>query len=190
MKKWFWFILLFILLVTGAIQLYKSVNILGDTIEVVRDTKDISLNSFLAQYASWTFTKIVLEDETSLKGYQYLGTWNSVSFMTVNKNLTEQYVNVFTTKKPLGTSLSDLWISLTGSVIVDVKFNEKSRRAQLLQDVWPLLLFFVIFILIFRFAMPKGGGGGFPFSVKAGKLNTAKTMKTRFSDVEKPSQIS
>lgn len=30
--------------------------------------------------------------------------------------------------------------------------------------------------------MPKSGGG-FPFSVKAGKLNTSKTMKTKFSDV-------
>ena len=30
--------------------------------------------------------------------------------------------------------------------------------------------------------MPKGGGG-FPFSVKAGKLNSPKTMKTKFSDV-------
>ena len=31
--------------------------------------------------------------------------------------------------------------------------------------------------------MPKGGAGGFPFSVKVGKLNDAKTMKTRFVDV-------
>lgn len=30
--------------------------------------------------------------------------------------------------------------------------------------------------------MPKGGGG-FPFSVKAGKLNNSKTIKTKFSDV-------
>lgn len=31
--------------------------------------------------------------------------------------------------------------------------------------------------------MPKGGNGGFPFSVKAGKLNTSKNSKTKFSDV-------
>ena len=55
--------------------------------------------------------------------------------MTVKKNLTEQYVNLFETKKPLGTSLNDLGISMTGAVIVDVKFNEKSWRSQLLQDV-------------------------------------------------------
>ena len=55
--------------------------------------------------------------------------------MTVKKSLIEQYVNVFETKKPLGTSLKDLGISMTGAVIVNVKFNEKSRWAQLLQDV-------------------------------------------------------
>ena len=182
MKKWFRFVLLFILIITGAIQIYKTVSVQGDTIEVVRETKEVSLNDFLKQYNDWTFTKIVLEDETSLKGYQYLWTGASVSFMTVKKNLIEQYMNVFETKKPLGTSLKDLWISMTGTVIVDVKFNEKWRFKQLLQDIWPLLLFFVIFILILKFAMPKNWGG-FPFSVKSGKLNTSKTMKTRFSDV-------
>ena len=155
----------------------------GSTIEVVRDTQQVSLNDFLKQYTSGTFSKIVLEDETSLKGYQVLGTWKSVSFMSVQKKLVEQYVNVYETKKPLGTSLKDLWISLTWKVIVDVKFNEKSWRSTLLQDVWPLIVFFIILMLLFKFAMPKGGAGGFPFSVKAGKLNTSKNMKTKFSDV-------
>jgi len=158
-------------------------NVQWDIIQVVRETKQISLNDFLKQYNSWTFVKITLEDEILLKGYQNLGTWDSVSFMTIQKTLTEQYVNVYETKKPLGTSLKDLWISLTWPVIVDVKFNEKTWRSSLLQDVWPLLIFFVILVLIFKFAMPKGGAWGFPFSVKAGKLNTAKNMKTKFSDV-------
>ena len=65
---------IFILLTTGAIQLYKTVSVQGDTIEVVRETKDVSLDSFLKQYNNKTFAKIVLEDETSLKGYQYMGT--------------------------------------------------------------------------------------------------------------------
>ncbi|MEI6672529.1 MAG: hypothetical protein WCL02_04175 [bacterium] len=44
------FVLLFILLSTGAIQLYKMVAVQGDIIEVVRDTKEVSLNDFLKQY--------------------------------------------------------------------------------------------------------------------------------------------
>lgn len=183
MKKWMWFVLLFILIVTGAIQVYKTINIQWGVVEVVRETKNVSLNDFLKQYTSWTFTKIVLEDETSLKGYQDMGTWNSLSLMSIKKNIVEQYVTLYETKKPLGTSLKDLWISLTWPVVVDVKFNEKSRRSTLLQDVWPLLIFFILLILIFKFAMPKGGAWGFPFSVKAWKLNTSKNQKTKFSDV-------
>lgn len=163
--------------------MYKTITVQGSIIEVVRETKDVSLNDFLKQYTQWTFKKVVLEDETSLKWYEYLGTGASMPLMTFKKQLTEQYLNVFETKKPLGTSLKDLWISLTGPVIVDVKFNEKTWRASLLQDVWPLLFVFVLLLLIFKFAMPKGGAGWFPFSVKAGKLNTSKTMKTKFSDV-------
>ncbi|MCX6823977.1 MAG: ATP-dependent zinc metalloprotease FtsH [candidate division SR1 bacterium] len=183
MKKGLWFTLLFILIVTGGIQAYKTINVQGNIVEVVRETKEVSLNDFLKQYSAGTFTKIVLEDDTSLKGYQNLGTGSSVSFLSVPKKLTEQYVNLFETKKPIGTSLKDLGISLTGPVIIDVKFNEKTWRSTLLQDVGPLLIFFVILFLIFKFAMPKGGAGGFPFSVKAGKLNTSKNMKTKFSDV-------
>jgi len=182
MKKWFRFILFFILVVSWAIQLYKTTSIKGDKVEVVRNTKEVPLNDFLKQYNAWIFTKISLEDETSLKWYEYLETGSSASFITVKKTLIEQYVNVFETSKPIGTSLGDLWISMTWKVVVEVKFNEKSRRSTLLSDVWPLLLFFVIFILVLKFAMPKGGTW-FPFAVKSGKLNTSKTMKTRFSDV-------
>ncbi len=182
MKKWFRFILFFILFVSWAIQIYKTAIFKGDVVEVVRDTKELSLNDFLKYYHDGIFDKIILEDETSLKGYQYLETWTSMQFMTVRRTLVEQYVNEYDTKKPLGTSLSDLWISLTGNVIVDVKFNQESRRSKILTDVVPLILFFVIFLIILRFAMPKWGGA-FPFSVKAGKLNTSKTIKTKFSDV-------
>lgn len=183
MKKWLWFVLLFVLVITGGIQAYKTISTQGEVIQVIRETKQVSLNDFLEQYNSWTFSKIALEDEISLKGYQNIGTGDSVSFMGVKKKLVEQYVNLYETKKPLGTSLKDLWISMTGAVIVDVRFNEKSWRSTLLQDIWPLILFFIILMLLFKFAMPKGGAGGFPFSVKAGKLNTSKNQKTKFSDV-------
>ncbi len=183
MKKWLWFFLLFIFLATGAIQIYRNVSIQGDVVEVVRETKDVSLNDFLKHYNGGLFTKIVLEDETSLKWYQDLGTGDSVSLVTFKKHFTQHYTNLYTTKKPLGTSLKDLGISLTGKVIVEVKFNEKTWRSSLLSDIWPLLIFFVLLMLIFKFAMPKGGAGGFPFSVKAGKLNNPKATKTKFSDV-------
>ncbi len=169
-------------MITGAIQLYNKLYVAGDTIEVVRTTKELSLNDFLSNYKKWTFAKIVLEDETSLKGYENLGTGTSATFMSIQKNFVENYVNIYETKKPLGTSLTDLWISLTWPVTVDVKFNQEWWVSKLLSDIWPLLLFFVIFLLVLKFAMPKWGGW-FPFSIKAGKLNTPKDTKTKFTDV-------
>jgi len=182
MKKWFWFILFFILLISWISQIYKTFDVTWDTVNVVRESDTVSLNNFLDKYQQWIFTKVVLEDEIDLKWYQYLETWASTSFMTIRKTLVEQYVNLYETTKPLWTSLSDLWISLTWNVMVEVVFNQKSFWAKLLSDVWPLLLFFVLFILILRFAMPKWGWG-FPFNIKAGKLNNAKTIKTKFKDV-------
>jgi len=182
MKKWFWFVLLFIILVSWAIQLYKSVVVHGDVVDVVRDRYELSLNDFLQDYREGVYTKILLEDETSLKWYEYLWTWNTISFMSVKKSITENYVNEYSTKKPIGTSLNDLGISLTWKVMVDVVFNEKTIRSKLLSDIGPLLVFFLLLMLVFRFVMPKWWWG-FPFSVKAGKLNDAKAIKTKFSDV-------
>lgn len=182
MKKWLRYVIGFILIVSTAIQVYKVASVKGDVVEVVRENKEIPLNDFLQGYKTGLFSKIVLEDETSLKGYEYLETWASPSFMLVRKTLIQQYVNVYETKKPLGTSLSDLGISMTGNIVVDVQFNEETRRSNLLSEIWPLLLFFVLIMFVLRFAMPKGGGG-FPFSVKAGKLNNSKTIKTKFTDV-------
>jgi hypothetical protein len=34
------------------IQLYKTVSVQGDTIEVVRETKDVSMNDFLKKYSA------------------------------------------------------------------------------------------------------------------------------------------
>lgn len=182
MKKWFRFVIVFILIVTGVIQAYKWVNVDGDKLQVVLKTKEISLNTFLQQYNKNVFTKVALEDETDLKWYQYVGTGKTMSLMSLKKSLTEQQYNLFTTKKPLNTSLKDLGISLTWSIPVDVVFNKQSVLSKVVENVGPILLFFVLILLFMKFAMPKGGGG-FPFNVKVGKLNTGKTIKTRFNDV-------
>lgn len=182
MKKWFRFIIVFILIVTGVIQAYKWANVDGDKLQVVLKTEDVSLNNFLQQYNKNVFTKVALEDETDLKWYQYVGTGKTLSLMSLKKNLTEQQYNLFTTTKPVGTSLKDLGISLTWSVPVTVLINKQSVWSKIFENVGPILLFFVLILLFMKFAMPKGGGG-FPFNVKVGKLNTGKTIKTRFNDV-------
>ena len=182
MKKWFRFVLGFIIIVSGFFQMYSSMRISGDVVEVVRKTEKVSLNDFLQKYAQHTFTKIVVEDETDLQGFQDVGTGRTFALMSLQKNLTEKYVQLYTTQKPLGTSLKDLGISLTGSVPVEVVFNKEGIVGKVVEAVWPILLFLVLIFFFMKFSMPKWGGG-FPFSVKVGKLNTGKTIKTRFVDV-------
>lgn len=182
MKKGFRFILVFILLITGILQVYKSANITWDKLEVIGKEQNVSLNEFLNNYIKGNFTKVVLEDETDLKGYQYVGTGKTVSFMSLKKSLTEEKYNLLTTKKPINTSMSDLGISLTWSIPVDIVFNKQSVLSKIFENVWPLLLFLVLLFFLMRFIMPKGGGG-LPFNIKVGKLNTGKTITTRFIDV-------
>lgn len=183
MKKWFRFVLAFIVIVSGFFQLYSSLRISWNEVEVVRKTEKVSLNDFLQKYTQHTFSKIVVEDETDLQGYQDVGTGRTFSMMSLKKNLTEKYVQLYTTQKPLGTSLKDLGISLTGSVPVEVIFNKQWLVGKVVEAVWPILLFLVLIFFFMRFAMPKWWAGWFPFSVKVGKLNTGKTIKTRFDDV-------
>jgi len=182
MKKWFRFVVLFVLIITLVIQAYQSINVDGDSVEVIIKTEDLCLNNFLQQYNNNFFDKIVLEDEILLKWYQYIGTGKTLSLMSLHKSLTEQQYNLFETKKPVNTSLHELGISLTWEVPIAVVFTKKSIRSKLFETVGPILLFFVLIIFFMKFAMPKWWGG-FPFNVKVGKLNTGKTIKTRFDDV-------
>jgi hypothetical protein len=55
--------------------------------------------------------------------------------MSLKKNLTEKYVQLYTTQKPLGTSLKDLGISLTGNVPVEVVFNKQGILGKVFESV-------------------------------------------------------
>jgi len=181
MKKGVLFFIGFVLLITLGMSLFDNKNIVGDVIQVIRETKEVSLNDFMKSYNQGLFTKVALEDETNLKGYQFLATGATTSLMSLNKKLTETSYNVFETKKPIGTSLKDLGILFTWKTIVDVKFNEKTFMQNMAEQVWPLLLVLVLLFFAMKFLLPKWGG--LPFSIKAWKLNSNKTIKTRFVDV-------
>lgn len=181
MKKGLRFFLWFIILVTLVSQVFKNTNITDNTIEIIRETKELSLNEFLAEYNNWLFIKIALEDEIELKWYQFLEKGEGKSLMTLNKQLDEEYYNLYVTKKPINTSLADLWITFTWATTLDVKFTEKWFGQKMLEEVWPLLLLLVILFFGMKFLLPKGGG--MPFNMKAWKLNSSKTIKTRFKDV-------
>jgi len=181
MRKGIWFFVVFVLLVTIGMQFFNDKTVVDDTIQVIRETKEVSLNDFLKSYDQGLFTKIALEDETNLKWYQFLQTWAMTSLMSLNKKLVEISYNVYITKKPIGTSLKDLGINFTWATMIDVKFNEKWFMQNMLEQAWPLLLVLVLLFFAMKFLLPKWGG--FPFSIKAWKLNSNKTITTRFADV-------
>lgn len=169
-------------MVTWFLQLYRNVDMNGDNIQVIREKKTVSLNDFMKSYNLWAFNKVVITDDTDLQWYKYLWTWSTISFMSLGKQFTEEYFNVLESKKPTEMSLKDLWISTTNAKIaLDIKFNKKSIGQKIFEQVWPILLFFILILVLMKFSMPKWWG--FPFNIKAWKLNTKKTIKTRFSDV-------
>ncbi|NCO97838.1 hypothetical protein GW864_01495 [bacterium] len=67
MRKGIWFFVVFVLLVTIGMQFFNDKTVVDDTIQVIRETKEVSLNDFLKSYDQGLFTKIALEDETNLK---------------------------------------------------------------------------------------------------------------------------
>lgn len=182
MKKWLIFFFLFAIVISWVLQLYKNYQVSWDIIQVVKTTKELSLNDFLSFYHSWTFSKVTLADGTDLAGYQFLGTWNKKTLMSLDKSFVEQYVNIYTTKKPLDTSLNELGLSLTGKVVLGITYTTKSFFEKLVEEVGPILLFFVIFLLFFKFLMPKGWSW-LPFNIKIGKLDNKEKNKTKFNDV-------
>ncbi len=171
----------FVLLMSWILQIYQS-NIFSSNTEVVDTAKTTSLNTFLAQYRSGDFSKIQLTDWVDLVGYHFVSTWETKPLTTFTPAVIKTHYTTFTTKKPVDTSLSELGISLTWSTILTIDYTTQSFFQKLLEDVWPLLLFLVIFLVWFKFLMPKWWSG-FPFAIKVGKLDTKSKSSTKFSDV-------
>lgn len=182
MKKWVIFFLFFVLISSWLLQIYKNYEDVSDIVQVVKNKEEVSLNNFIERYNNNEYSKIELKDAVDLIWYVYISSWSSTSLMAFNKPYIENVFDIYSTKKPVDTSLSDLGISLTWSVLIDVQYTTKSFLQKFFEEIWPLLLFFVIFILFFKFMLPKGWSG-FPFNVKAGKLEPKTKHKTRFSDV-------
>lgn len=141
-------------------------------------TTEVDLSSFLAQYASWSFTKIVQEDVLTLKGLIP----TTVPAKTRFAPQAEKAYNAIKTKMPPNTSLQDLGITTTGSVTVDIVYNEQSALASIFfEHILPILFFLLVLVLLFRFMGPKGGG--LPFWFKTGIMRTKNDVDTKFKDV-------
>jgi len=148
------------------------------------ETETVDLNTFLWLYNEGTFEKVGLKDVVKLEGYvPFTGEAKQTFPASLFNGETESF-KVYKTNKPSDTSLTELWIALTGATIVDVEFTEKSLLTSLLvEQILPLVFFILLLVLAFRFFGPKWWAGGLPFGTKTGKLRTKTDTKTKFSDV-------
>lgn len=182
MKKWIWFFVWFVIITTWLIQIYKFFGSEGENIEVITETKKVSLNEFLWNYKSGSFEKIKLNNDTEMDWYVYMWTGKTIPLMTLKKKFVEQNYIVYKSQKPLSSSLQDLWISMTWATLIDVSFDKATMFEKIIEQVFPIILFLLAFLLIAKFAMPKWWWG-FPFNIKAWKLSDKTKMTTRFDDV-------
>lgn len=181
MKKWLYFVIWFVVLVTVWLHLVQRAWFNTDKQTIVQKTTHISLNDFVAHYRSGDFMKIVEEDAQSLQWYHLIESKKVDNVLWLGKSYVQEYVEVFQTPKPEGVSLLDLGISLTGTTQIEALYTKPSILGQVFEFAAPLLGVLVVFFLIFRFMGPKGGG--MPFNLKIGKLASKTGVQTKFKDV-------
>ncbi len=181
MKKWILFFLIASLFVTTGLWFVKNSS-LGATGEIIsKQTEEIDLNEFLSGYNNGIFEKIELKDQTTLQWYQVLDTepQPNVFGITPDKNY-----RIWETIKPFDTSLSELWLSLTGSVPIEVKIDETNFMTKLLlEQILPILFFLWLLLLFFKFMGRWWGAWWLPFGTKTWVLRTKTDVKTKFADV-------
>ena len=106
----------------------------NDTVAVIKETKEVSLNDFLSGYHAGQYESIKLKNQTDLEGHMLRTTGvstlansgNSLHLMSLNKSLKIKDYTVFKSIKPIESSLTDLGISLTGTTKIDVSYEKQS----------------------------------------------------------------
>jgi hypothetical protein len=145
-------ILAFIILTTVGLKALNNfvVSTDAETVSVIKDTKDVSLNDFLSGYHVGSYESIKLNNQTDLEWYVlWTTTWdvisgnssNTLTLMSLNKKLKVKNYTVLKTVKPLESSLTDLWISLTGTTAIDVLYEKPSFCDHYLQIISYQFLF-------------------------------------------------
>lgn len=172
----FWGIFLIINILTADRGLFDE--------EKIRLTEEVPLNEFLTMYDDGAFDKITENNNTELEGLKPTGTTGTTTLMSLRQNIDYTIYDKYVAQKSLGDSLTDLGISYTGDTEVTIHMDTPPSFFGIpIGDLISYLFFAVLFFFAFKLLTSKGGGMGLPFNIKAGKLASSKTVKTRFADV-------
>ena len=156
--KWFQYGLLFIIIITLGLRFLQSSSSLTlsstwtGTIEAIQETKQLPLSEWMANYQSWSFSKIELINDQELKGFSFIESWTQ-NLLFWNQVTIENY-NLLTTTKPVSTSLTELGISVTGENKVLVTYKWESLLSKLIAQVGYIIIFIIILYVGMRFIMP------------------------------------
>ena len=175
-------IILWVLVIVTIFQTYQAnSNTSWDSVEKINETKELSLNNFVEKYKKNDFNKIEVINDKQLVWYTFLwtGVWNS--FMIIQKTLTEKIYNTFESEKPTNTSLTDIWINLNWKTEINIKTEDENFFSNVLKDIVPLLIFFGLFLVLMKFALPKSWW--LPFNTKTWKENIKMKTSAKFKDV-------
>lgn len=181
MKKWIWFFLVFLLVITGLFHFYDASRVDDEIVEQIESTSEISLNDFLTAYHSGVYQKVIVEDDVRLEWYKSLWITETTSFVSLNKKVTKEFFEIEESYKPSITSFVELWISITWSAVpIEVVYTTQSFRQKALEWIGPIFFFLIVLFFAAKFMMPKWW---LPFNMKVWKQTTKAQKKTKFSDI-------
>jgi hypothetical protein len=87
--------------------------------------KKVDLSTFIKDYKEGLFNEIKVINDKTLKGYHFVKTGQAITSMGLREKIIPLEYEVYTTEKPVTTSLKDLGIVLTGNTAVIVKYEEE-----------------------------------------------------------------
>lgn len=178
-----WIIILIVIVWLSLIQIYVSNKefINDNTLIKIENKKDVSINKFVNLYQNKEFEKIKVIDDRIMEWYEFLWTGKNTTFATLNKDFKEIKYNLYSSEKSESTSMKDLGISITWGIEIIMQKNEVSKIEGLFYDILPFIIFFIIFIALAKYILPKWWG--MPFNTKVWKETNSILTKTRFSDI-------
>ena len=189
MKKWLRRFGIAAVVITVILYAMKWTSVQKDAsgnpyIEKTVKTNDISLWDFITNTNTWRYEKIKVINDSFLEWYRAVSGDEQVASMALQQKVKLVSYEIDKTEKPYTSTLSELWIPLTGSTEIIVSTEEQWVLSRILIDqILPTLFFFAAIIFFFKMFGPKGGSGWMPFNIQIWKRSTKDVAKTKFSDV-------
>jgi len=161
MKKWIIYFLIIIWWLLLVMKFWWSY--ISDTymknwnmyIDKIKSEKKVNLSKFVEDYKKWLFSKIIVKNDKDLAGYLFVWTWKEKTFMSINKKIIPLNYNVYKTIKPIWSSLTNLWINLTWSTQIVVKYEEEWLLSKILVNVLPILIILWVLMFMLKWSLPK-----------------------------------